>query len=195
MPSHTGSCRVFPIHATARLVECDDIGDSESTMKFRKYIASTLLIIATLGATAAAATSQTSAAMHAKGSFDIKITPQQADNSAAKAAQVGRLSLDKHFHGELEATSQGEMLASGDGSQSGAYVAIEKVTGTLQGRNGSFVLMHSAVMNHGKPESWSVVVVPDSGTEQFTGLAGTMTIIITADGKHHYDFAYTLPQN
>lgn len=145
----------------------------------------------TLFAAAAAASPQEPAAMHAKGSFEIKLAPQQPDNPQARAAQIGRLSLDKRFEGALQAESQGEMLASG-GGQSGAYVAIEKVTGTLQGREGSFFLIHSAVMRQGAPQAWSVSVVPDSGTGQLQGLAGAMRIDIV-DGKHFYDFEYSLP--
>jgi len=84
------------------------------------------------------------------------------------------------------------MLASSDGGKSGAYVAIEKITGTLQDRKGSFVLLHSAVMDQGVPVNWSVAVVPDSGTGQLQGISGTMKITI-ADGKHFYDFDYSLP--
>ena len=130
--------------------------------------------------------------MHAHGTFDVKVAPQAADNPPAQAAGLARLSLDKRFHGDLEGGSQGEMLASGDGTHSGAYVALEKFTGTLRGRSGSFVLMHSAVMNRGTPESWSVAVVIDSGTDQLTGLSGQMTIRIE-DGKHYYGFDYSLP--
>lgn len=130
--------------------------------------------------------------MHAQGTFDVKATPQAADNSEAKAAAISRLSLDKRFHGALDATSQGEMLAIGDGVESGAYVALEKVSGTLNGREGSFALMHRAVMVRGTPQGWTVTVVPDSGTGALAGLDGSMTITIT-DGTHYYDFQYTLP--
>lgn len=131
-------------------------------------------------------------AMHAQGTFDVKVKPQKPDNLEAQAAQLSRLSLDKRFHGALDAGSQGEMLASGDGDKSGAYVAIEKVTGSLQGREGSFVLVHSAVMDQGVPVNWSVAIVPDSGTGQLKGLSGTMKITII-DGKHFYDLDYLLP--
>lgn len=153
-------------------------------------LASTLLGVG-LSANASAADS---VGTHAKGSFDVKVTPQQADNAPAKAAQLGRLSIDKQFHGDLEAVSQGEMLASGDGNHSGAYVALEKVTGTLGGHTGSFYLLHSAVMVSGKPQDWRINVVPESATGELTGLSGRMTITITADGKHHYEFDYTLPR-
>lgn len=128
----------------------------------------------------------------AKGSFDVTVEPQQPDNPQAEAAGVGRLSLDKHFHGALEATSQGEMLAIGDGSSSGAYVALEKVTGTLDGRTGSFALMHRSGLRGGAPENWSILIVPESGTEELTGIEGEMEITIE-DGKHYYELRYTLP--
>ena len=130
--------------------------------------------------------------MHATGHFDVKVQPQTADNPQAAASGLGRLSLDKQFHGDLEATSQGEMLATGDG-RSGAYVAMEKVSGTLHGRSGSFVLVHRALMVDGAPQEWTVAVVPGSGSGELPGLAGALTITI-ADGRHGYDFSYTLPE-
>lgn len=130
--------------------------------------------------------------IHIEGVFEVKVVPQSSDNEPAKKSALARLSIDKHYSGELEATGQGEMLASGDGGQSGAYVAMEKVTGTLQGKHGSFVLMHHAVLNHGTPENWKVTVVRDSGAGELAGLAGEMTIRI-AEGKHYYGFDYTLP--
>ncbi len=75
---------------------------------------------------------------------------------------------------------------------SGAYVAIENVTGTLKGHTGSFVLQHSGTMTQGAPQL-TITVVPDSGTGQLTGISGKMTITIAPDGKHSYDFEYTLP--
>ena len=104
----------------------------------------------------------------------------------------GRMSIDKQFHGDLEGTSAGEMLSAGTVTKGSAgYVAIERVGGTLAGREGTFVLQHSATMNRGVP-SLSITVVPDSGTGDLAGLAGTMMIIIE-DGKHSYEFEYTLP--
>ncbi len=102
--------------------------------------------------------------------------------------------IDKQFHGDLEATSKGTMLAAGTGAKnsSGGYVALEIVTGTLKGHTGTFVLQHSATMNRGVPQL-SVTVVPDSGTGKLTGLTGKMNITIV-DGKHSYDFEYTLPE-
>lgn len=127
----------------------------------------------------------------AVGSFDVKMTPQAADDSTTAAA-IGRLSLDKHFHGDLSATSKGTMLAAGTSiPNSAGYVALEWVSGTLGGRRGSFVLQHSGTMNRGAPHL-VISVVPDSGTEQLVGLSGTMVIIIT-DGKHSYEFEYAIP--
>lgn len=127
---------------------------------------------------------------HARGTFEVQLTPQ-ADESAAGAG-LGRMALDKQFHGDLEATSQGQMLSAGTAVQGSAgYVALERVSGTLQGRAGTFVLQHHGLMNRGTP-SLTITVVPDSGTGELTGLAGTMAITI-ADGRHSYDFEHTLP--
>jgi Protein of unknown function (DUF3224) len=130
--------------------------------------------------------------LHATGPFDVKLDPQTPDEKTGGAA-IGRMLLDKQLHGDLEATSKGTMLAAGTAVKGSAgYVALEIVTGTLKGRTGTFVLQHSATMNRGVP-TLSITVVPDSGTGQLTGLVGKMNIII-ADGKHSYDFEYTLPE-
>lgn len=150
-------------------------------------ILATVIPVATSAATPTEPT-----AMHATGHFDVKVSPQTPDNPQAKASGLARLSLDKQFHGDLDATSQGEMLAAGDGTTSGAYVALEKVSGKLHGRNGSFVLVHRALMVDGAPREWTVTVAPGSGTGELAGLGGSMTITI-ADGKHAYDLEYTLP--
>jgi len=132
--------------------------------------------------------------LRATGSFEVKIDPQPADEKSGGAV-IGRMLIDKQFHGDLEATSKGTMLAAGTGAKgsSGGYVALEIVSGSLKGRTGSFVLQHTGIMDHGTP-SLSVTVVPDSGTGQLVGLAGKMNINIV-DGKHTYDFEYTLPEN
>jgi Protein of unknown function (DUF3224) len=128
---------------------------------------------------------------HAAGPFDVKVTPQ--DDKTGDAA-LSRMALDKQYHGDLEATGKGQMLTAGtDVKGSGAYVAIERVTGTLGGRTGSFILQHSGTMRQGAPQL-TISVVPDSGTGQLAGIAGAMNIIIAADGKHSYDFEYTLPK-
>ena len=131
----------------------------------------------------------------AKGPFDVKLNPQPlAVEDDGEGAARGRMSLDKRFHGDLDATSKGEMLTAMSGTQGSAgYVAIEKVTGTLDGRAGTFALQHSATMTRGAPDL-RIIVVPDSGTGALAGLAGTMKIVIAEGGKHFYELEYSLPQ-
>jgi len=124
---------------------------------------------------------------HAKGTFEVKLSPLTADSDPS----LGRMSIDKQIHGDLEATTKGEMMSFMSSVKGSAgYVAMEKVSGTLAGHQGTFVLQHSATMTRGTPEM-SITVVPDSGTDQLVGLTGKFTIII-ADGKHSYDFEYSL---
>src|SRR5262249_532205 len=100
----------------------------------------------------------------------------------------------KQIHGDLEGVGKGEMIfASTSVKDSGAYVAIEKITGTLHGRKGTFIFQHSAWRAHGE-QNLSITVVPDSGTDALVGLAGKFNIIIDKDGKHSYEFDYTLPK-
>jgi len=128
---------------------------------------------------------------HAEGTFDVKTTPLAADDTLA-GTQIGRFSLVKQYHGDLDASSKGEMLGAGQPSTgNGGYVAIEQVTGTLSGHTGSFALQHIGTMEGGSYKL-SVAVVPGSGTGELTGIGGTLTIIIAA-GKHSYTFDYTLP--
>lgn len=130
---------------------------------------------------------------HANGSFEVRVTPLPKDERVP-GLTVGRLALDKEFKGDLEGTSKGEMMTSESGVQgSGGYVAIEQVTGSLLGRRGSFALLHQATMRQGGDFRLSILVVPDSGTAELTGLTGTMTILVE-DGRHSYQFDYTLPQ-
>jgi hypothetical protein len=127
---------------------------------------------------------------HARGDFDVKMIPQAGDDSAMA---IGRLLLDKRYHGELEATAAGQMLAVRTGIENSAgYVAMEQVSGTLLGRIGTFALQHSGVMDRGEQEL-VISVVPDSGTGELDGLTGTMSIII-AKGKHSYDFEFSLAE-
>ena len=129
----------------------------------------------------------------AKGPFDVTLTPQAAAGTTPDPTAVGRMTLDKTFHGDLEGTSAGEMLAVRTAEPSSAgYVALERVTGTLAGRKGTFALQHSGLMNKGKPDL-RIVIVPDSGTGGLAGIAGTMTIEIAPGGKHSYELTYTLP--
>jgi hypothetical protein len=129
----------------------------------------------------------------ASGPFDVETIPQPQQDGTG-GATLGRLLLSKRFHGDLEGTSEGQMLTAGtDVKGSAAYVAMERVTGTLAGRRGSFSLQHTGVMNRGAPEL-TITVVPDSGTDELTGITGTMTIEIAPGGKHSYRFEYTLPE-
>lgn len=127
---------------------------------------------------------------HAKGGFDVKLQPLDAYNKD-EGAGLARMAIDKQFHGDLAATSKGEMLSAMGGVKGSAgYVAIERVSGTLAGRRGSFTLQHNATMTRGEPYL-NLIVVPDSGTDELAGLSGTMKITI-ANGVHSYEFDYTL---
>jgi hypothetical protein len=131
--------------------------------------------------------------MHASGTFEVRVNVQKADNKEAESAKLGRMSLDKQFHGDLEATSAGEMLSvETEVAGSAGYVAMERVNGALHGRMGTFALQHSGTMTRGEPQL-SVTVVPDSGTGELVGITGTMTIKIV-ERKHFYEFEYTLPE-
>lgn len=132
---------------------------------------------------------------HATGPFKVSMQPQSAPDPAppeVAGITLGRLLLDKRYEGDLQATAQGQMLSAMTSTKGSAgYVAIEQVTGTLQGRSGSFVLQHSGLMDRGTPQL-SVSVVPDSGTGELAGLAGRLAIRISEAG-HFYDFDYSLP--
>lgn len=128
---------------------------------------------------------------HANGPFDVKLTPAPADEGI-KEVGIHRLTLDKQFHGDLQATSKGQMMyADTSVETSGGYVAMERVTGSLHGRTGTFALQHSGTMTRGA-QQLTLTVVPDSGTGQLEGLSGSMRIVIT-EGKHFYEFDYALP--
>jgi hypothetical protein len=129
---------------------------------------------------------------HASGIFEVKTTPLQPDDATGGAA-IGRFALDKQFHGDLEATSKGQMLGAGNpASGIAGYVAMEHVSGSLNGRSGSFALQHMGTMGGGKFDL-RVIVVPGSGAGELTGIAGTMSILI-AEGKHSYEFEFALPE-
>jgi hypothetical protein len=129
---------------------------------------------------------------NASGPFDVHLEPQPL-GFGLEGSGVARMSLAKRFHGDLEATSHGEMLALRDAMlNSGGYVALEVVRGTLHGRSGGFVLQHSSTMTRGVPGQ-SITVVPDSGTGELAGITGRMLIDIAADGAHSYRFEYAVP--
>lgn len=162
------------------------------------------LILRILGMTAVSATIMLGVASHAtakgrhmqaKGTFEVKVTPAEV-SPVGKDAGLSCYSLEKTFHGDLEGTAKGEMLASLTESTGAiTYVAMDHVTGTLGGRSGSFYLAHTATMKKGDAASgvMKVVVVKDSGTADLAGLSGELTIIIDAKGKHSYLLDYELP--
>jgi len=128
---------------------------------------------------------------HATGTFEVQLKPEASDTPVEGSA-LGRLSIDKQWSGDLQATSKGVMLTAGSNVKNSAgYVAVERVTGTLHAKAGTFALQHSGTMNRGEP-SLMITVVPDSGTGQLVGLTGVLKINIDG-GKHSYKFDYTLP--
>ena len=132
--------------------------------------------------------------MKATGTFDVKITPQASD-LAPEGPNLGRMSIDKQYHGDLEGPAKGEMITAAGIAvkESAAYSAVERVSGTLHGKKGSFALQHTGIMTRGTP-SLAVTVVPDSGTGELAGLTGKMDIII--EGKEHsYVFDYELQKD
>ena len=127
----------------------------------------------------------------ASGTFDVKMTPQA--NDAGEGGALSRMSLDKQFHGALDASSVVHMLAVGTAVEgSAAYVAIERISGTLDGLAGSFLTQHNGTLDRGAP-TLTVTVVPDSGTDDLQGLSGRMTIDIV-EGKHYYTFDYQIAE-
>jgi hypothetical protein len=142
-------------------------------------------------ATKIPAESEAKKAMKATGTFEVKLAPLDV-HDAGEGAKLGRMSIEKTLTGDLKGTSRGEMLTAGtEVKGSAGYVAVERFTGTLGGRSGSFTLQHAATMNRGDGRL-AIEVVPDSATGELTGLTGTMSIEI-ADGKHSYVFEYALP--
>lgn len=128
---------------------------------------------------------------HATGSFDVSMKPASPAEKEGRTA-IGRMVLDKQYFGELAATGKGEMLtAVTDTKGSAAYVAIERISGTLHGKKGSFVLQHSGTMRGGA-QNLSTSIVPDSGTEQLAGISGTLAMKVV-EGKHVYELDYVLP--
>jgi hypothetical protein len=147
------------------------------------------LLVALASAQNSAPTPKEAPMLHATGPFDVTVTHQ---DDKSDDPLLNRMTLDKQYHGDLEGTGKGQMLTAGTSVKgSGAYVAIEKFTGTLKGHSGTFVLQHLGTMTQNVPQL-SVSIVPDSGTGELKGITGKMTINI-AGGKHSYDLEYTLP--
>ena len=131
----------------------------------------------------------TDGAMIARGTFDVKMTPEAVD--AADGNPVSRLALDKQYRGDLDGAGRGVMVsATTPVKGSAGYVAIERVSGTLHGRRGSFVMQHAGMMTRGA-QQLAITIVPDSGTGELVGIAGSCGITI-ADGVHTYEIQYTL---
>jgi hypothetical protein len=160
---------------------------------FIAIVASLPVPLAQLPAVANPAQKEAVMSSHASGAFDVKMSAQDDRLNDG----ISRYLSDKQYHGDLEGTSKGQMLSTGNPNSSAVYVAIETFSGTLRSssgksKSGSFALHHTGIMSKGTP-SLSINVVPDSGTGQLAGISGTMKINIAADGKHSYDFEYTLP--
>ena len=125
---------------------------------------------------------------HARGPFDVKVTPQDTAPDAA----VARMLLYKEFRGDLEAIAHGEMIAAAEPlTGAGVYVAIDRVTGTLHGRSGSFLIAHRGIRNADGQEL-SIVIVPGTGTGQLTGITGSLGIEIVGK-EHFYSVEYEVP--
>ena len=146
-----------------------------------------LAAILTLGATMERDDMQ-----HARGTFEVKMTPVETAADAAPDAP-GRMLIAKVYHGDIEGAGAGEMLATLGPDQSGAYVAMERVTGTVNGRSGSFMIVHRGVMDRGA-QDLSITVVPGSGTGDLVGISGVYVLTIDGD-EHRYDLEYALPES
>lgn len=156
---------------------------------FMPHLRGALLLVLGISQLSLAQQEEHSVIHDARGTFTVRVQPL----APAPAEGLSRFSIDKQIRGDLEATSKGEMFSGGDPNQGQAgYVAIEVVTGTLNGRKGSFALQHSATMDRSGPKM-SVIVVPGSGTGELKGIAGTFEIRI-ANGEHSYELRYSLPE-
>ena len=151
------------------------------------------LLVAAVGVMCLAPVRAEQTVMKATGTFDVKLAPV-GNESVPEGPNMGRLSIDKIFKGDIDGVSKGEMITAAGITvkESAAYSAVERVTATLHGKKGTFALQHTGIMDRGKP-SLTITVVPDSGTGALTGLTGTMDIII--EGKaHKYVFEYSVPK-
>ncbi|HSZ61223.1 MAG TPA: DUF3224 domain-containing protein [Terriglobales bacterium] len=165
-------------------------------MRVRFAVATAVMSLALNATAQTVAVQKEMHVLHAKGSFDIKMTPAEA-TEFEKANDIARLTSEKTWHGDFEGVSHGEMITGSTASTgSMAYVAIERMTGKLNGRQGSFTFAHRASMMKGDAPSagdLSVTVIPNSGTGELIGLTGSLMIQIDAQGKHTWTFDYSLP--
>jgi hypothetical protein len=161
-------------------------------MNHRTLAITIIFLILSIGSSAQTAKKGTAGMTLATGPFDVKVTPQSDDKG--DGSTLGRMSLDKQYHGDLEATAKGEMLYASSTSvlTSGSYAAVERVTGKLNGRSGSFALVHKGTMS-GATQQMEITIVPDSGSGELAGISGSMKILIGADGKHSYELEYVIP--
>ena len=128
--------------------------------------------------------------MKISGKFEVSLEPMETYSKSVDGSTLARMSIDKIFHGELSAESKGEMLSAMTTVKGAAgYVAIEQVTGSLAGKQGSFILQHFGVMSNSE-DRLILEVIPNSATGDLTGLIGSM-LIRMEDGQHYYDFEYS----
>jgi hypothetical protein len=168
------------------------MSDTHARHAARYQAAALVLVGATLITNACASRAQPAKEIamsrRAAGSFDVKLTPQETADKT-----MGHILIAKQFRGDLEGTSTGEMFTSDTGVEGSAgYVARERITGTLHGKTGSFIVQHLGTMRRGGSFNLRIEIVPDSGTGQLVGLAGAMKIIIEPDGKHLYELDYDI---
>jgi len=156
-----------------------------------KIILCSVMAVALTAIVPAEAGGEETTVQHATGEFDVRTNPKELDGPTVDEG-LGRFALDKSYHGALKATGRGQMLTAGSpASGSAAYVAIERVQGTLEGRSGSFVLVHRGTLT-AAGQQLEVTIAPDSGTGALEGISGSLEITVEA-GRHHYDLAYRLP--
>lgn len=163
----------------------------DNKLKIFTAIALAIMLAAFTNAQTGATKKGETMSKKATGTFEVKVAPLAAEENVGDPL-IGRLSLAKTFSGAMAGSSKGQMLGIDTGiKDSGGYVAAERFVGTLDGRKGSFSLQHSGTMQGGKYEM-NIIVVPDSGTDELSGIAGKMTIKIEG-GKHFYELEYSLP--
>lgn len=182
--------RAFRMAGKGVMAQRACIAPAEDGRRRSRWALTALLAVACLAPLLAQAREETMSGL-ARGEFTVELKPLALEGASGTDGR-GRMSIDKRIHGGLEATTRGQMLTATTGVDGSAvYVAIEEVSGTLDGRTGSFLLHHRGVMTRGE-QALSVQVVPDSGTGELSGLSGEFRIRFEG-GRHLYEFAYALP--